>query len=83
MKNYFLNYSKNTDEENEEKALNLIEEYQEIEIRKREEKMNKEESSKVALTMIGIFLGLSLFLFLLIYIILVKKIGELYKKIRK
>ena len=45
--------------------------------------MNKEESSKVALTIIGIFLGLSLFLFLLIYIILVKKIGELYKKIRK
>ena len=83
MKNYFLNYSKNTDEENEEMALNLIEEYQEIEIRKREEKMNKEESSKVALTIIGIFLGLSLFLFLLIYIILVKKIGELYKKIRK
>ena len=83
MKNYFLNYSKNTDEENEEMALNLIEEYQKIEIRKKEEKINKEESSKIALTMIGISLGLSLFLFLLIYIILVKKIGELYKKIRK
>ena len=82
-KNYFLNYSSNTEEENEEKALSLIRKYQEIETRKVEEKYNQGKNSKFVLTIIGISLGISILLFFMIYIILVKKIGGLYQKIRK
>lgn len=81
-KEYFLNYSTNTDEENETNALNLISLYQELE-QKQEEQEQKENYLNVFITLLFLLITLSTILFILIYRLLTKKIRQLYKKVKK
>lgn len=81
-KEYFLNYSSKTEEENEKEANILIQEYQKLETKQNDlEKEN--EVLKVFIMILFTFIFLSTILFVLIYRMLTKKLKVVYKKIRK
>lgn len=81
-KTFFLNYSNNTEEENEKQAQELIGEYQTLEQNK-EKQVEKDSILNVFLTILFIFITISTILFILIYRLLTKKISKLYRKMRK
>ena len=82
VKEYFLNYSSKTDEENKIEANLLIKEYQELEEKQKDlEKQN--QAFKVFISILFILITLSTILFIIIYRMLMKKINSVYKKIRK
>ena len=81
-KEYFLNYSNKSEEENEIEANILIQEYQKLETKQNDlEKEN--EVLKVFIMILFTFIFLSTILFVLIYRMLMKKIKGVYKKIKK
>ena len=82
VKSYFLSYSKKTDEENERDALNLMEEYEELKRKeiKVEKKLNRLDTF---LMIVFILSSIALFLLLLIFALVAKKIRQVYKKITK
>ena len=81
-KEYFLNYSNKSEEENEIEANILIQEYRKLETKQNDlEKEN--EVLKVFIMILFTFLFLSTILFVLIYRMLTKKIKNVYKKIKK
>ena len=75
-KTFFLNYSNNTEEENEKQAQELIGEYQTLEQNK-EKQVEKDSILNVFLTILLIFITISTILFILIYRLLTKKISKL------
>ena len=80
---FFLNYSKNTDEENYEKAQILIKEYQKLE---EQEKIESEkESSNISIMQIIIITSLTseTILFISIFALLIKRINQIYQKMKK
>ena len=81
-KTFFLNYSNNTEEENEKQAQELIGEYQTLEQNK-EKQVEKDSILNVFLTILFIFITISTILFILIYRLLTKKISKLYRKMKK
>ena len=78
-KAYFLNYSKNTDEENLENAESLILEYQNL---LKEEETQSNNYVKVIMTILLIIIIISTILFVLILLLIVKKIKTVYKKMK-
>ena len=81
-KEYFLNYSNKSEEENEIEANILIQEYQKLETKQNDlEKEN--EVLKVFIMILFTFIFLSTILFVLIYRMLTKKLKVVYKKIKK
>ena len=85
-KEYFLNYSTNNEEVNEREATLLLEEYEKLELEekeKKEESKSKENNINVFVTIIFVFILIGTIIFVLIYRILMKKITNLYKKVRK
>lgn len=85
-KEYFLNYSNNSDEENVKNAEILISKYKEIEQKeeiKQEQKEKQENYIEAFITVIFIFVTISTVLFVLIYRMLVKKIQNIYCKLKK
>lgn len=81
-KEYFLNYSNKSEEENEIEANILIQEYQKLETKQNDlEKEN--EVLKVFIMILFTFIFLSTILFVLIYRMLTKKIKNVYKKIKE
>lgn len=85
-KEYFLNYSNNNDEENAKNAEILINKYKKIEQKeeiKQEQKEKQENYIEVFITVIFIFVTISTVLFVLIYRMLVKKIQNIYCKLKK
>ena len=81
-KEYFLNYSSKTEEENEIEANLLIQEYQKLETKQNDlEKEN--DVLKVFIMILFTFIFLSTILFVLIYRMLTKKLKVVYKKIKK
>ena len=81
-KEYFLNYSNKTDEENEEEAKLLIKEYQELE-EKQYDLKKKNQILSVLIIILFILITLCTILFMIVYRILTKKISSVYRKIRK
>ena len=79
-KTYFLNYSKQNPEENEQEALSLIAAYQAWEV---EEETSPDQDLTVFITLLFILISLSTIFFILIYRTLTKKIRQLYKKVTK
>ena len=81
-KEYFLNYSNKSEEENEIEANILIQEYQKLETKQNDlEKEN--DVLKVFIMILFTFIFLSTILFVLIYRMLTKKLKVVYKKIKK
>lgn len=81
-KEYFLNYSNKSEEENEIEANILIQEYRKLETKQNDlEKEN--EVLKVFIMILFTFIFLSTILFVLIYRMLTKKLKVVYKKIKK
>ena len=81
-KEYFLNYSNKSEEENEIEANILIQEYRKLETKQNDlEKEN--EVLKVFIMILFTFIFLSTILFVLIYRMLTKKIKNVYKKIKE
>ena len=81
-KEYFLNYSNKSEEENEIEANILIQEYQKLETKQNDlEKEN--DVLKVFIMILFTFIFLSTILFVLIYRMIMKKIKGIYKKIKK
>ena len=78
-KEYFLNYNYNTDSENEKRANYLISLYNELKINKQE----KNSSFTVIIIILFALILFAMILFVLIYRMLLKKINQLYKKIKK
>ena len=77
-KSFFLNYSKNTDEENEMIANKLIKEYEEL-----ENECLKKQNLEYLITIPLIIIIINTIALIIIYHKLVKKIRQLYKKIIK
>lgn len=82
LKEYFLNYSDRTYEENEMLALSLTNEYEKMEL---EMKSREEQAEKIPtiIIIILIFSFISLVLFIIIFVLLIKRIKQFYKKITK
>ena len=83
VKEYFLNYSRNTDEKNEEEALNLIKKYELLEEQEKLETETKKNNKNSILMIMIIFLSLATLVFIMIIGLLLKRIKQFYQKTRK
>ena len=75
-KAYFLNYSKNSDTENEKEAQNLIKKYQEEELLKK-----YHNNYFIIILILGLLLIICLVTFMIVYSYLGKKIKTFYFKL--
>ena len=85
-KEYFLKYSENTDSDNEQLALTLIEEYKILEESQKqldEQKSNQNNYTQIMMTIILSLILINFLLFILIFSLLFQKMRQLYKKITK
>ena len=75
-KAYFLNYSKNSDTENEKEAQNLIKKYQEEELLKK-----YHNNYFIIILILGLLLIICLVIFMIVYGYLGKRIKTFYFKL--